>query len=252
MVRYAVEEENIVSYTGLLDQLKNRFGVTTVVEHDATLAALGEKWAGIGAISASDNLLFVCGDSSCGIVIKGELYYGASKSAGELNLNPPRPSEEVDNSRCWESYDFGCCLRSRGIDLGIQSRTRAVLEEKKEEGQVLRDMAKGDLDKIDFNMIIEAAEKGDETAKKVIEDAGEYLGAKIAFLINLFNPEVVIVGRGIENAGDIFFSAVRRSVRRWAYEESVKIAKILPASLGEDAVAVGAGALVTQDFFAKI
>ena len=82
--------------------------------------------------------------------------------------------------------------------------------------------------------------------------AGEYLGAKIAFLVNLFNPEVIVVGRGVETAGDIFFSAVRRSVRKWAYEESVKVVKIVPTSLGEDVVATGAAALIIQDVFAKI
>jgi hypothetical protein len=60
-----------------------------------------------------------------------------------------------------------------------------------------------------------------------------------------------VIGRGIEKAGDIFFSAVRRSVRKWGYEESVKIMKVLPTSLGEDAIAIGAGAMITQDMFVK-
>jgi len=252
MVRYAVEEESIVSYTGLLDQLENKFGIPTTIEHDATLAAFGEKWSGVGAISAADNLIFMCSDSSCGLVVKGQLYYGASKSAGELNLSPPRPENEGHPDKCWASYDYGCCLRSRGLDLGIPDRTRSYIAEHKDQPTVLLDMVGGDQDKIDLNIVIDAAEKGDIIAKKMIEDAGEYLGTKIAFLINLFNPEVVVIGRGIEKGGDIFFSAVRKSVRRWAYEESVKIAKILPASLGEDAVALGAAALVTQDFFAKV
>ena len=111
--------------------------------------------------------------------------------------------------------------------------------------------AGGDPEKIDFDMVIQAAEKGDAVAKKIVDDAGEYLGAKIAFLVNLFNPEVIVVGRGIEKAGDFFFTTLRKSVRRWAYEESVKIVKVLPASLGEESIAVGAGALVTQEIFAK-
>ena len=54
MVRYAVEEEQIVSYTNLLSQLESRFGVSTIIEHDATLAAFGERWSGIGAGSSAD------------------------------------------------------------------------------------------------------------------------------------------------------------------------------------------------------
>lgn len=250
-VRYAIEEEQIVSYTTLLSQLESSFGVPAIIEHDATLAAFGERWAGIGAESTADNLIFLCSDSSCGLIIKGELYYGATKSAGELNINPPS-KDESDPDKCWASYDYGCCLRSRGIDLGIPERLKAVIEKDPASGEYLLEKSGGSADNINFNIAIEAAESGDELARKTLESAGNYLGTKIASLINLFNPEVVVIGRGIEKSGDIFFSAVRRAVRQWAYEESVKIVKIVPTSLGEDVVAVGAGALVIHDLFSKV
>ena len=252
MVRYAVEDESIVSYTGLLDQLESSFGVPTIIEHDATLAAFGEKWSGGGAISSAENLIFMCSDSSCGLVVKGELYYGASKSAGELNLSPPRPDAKADGKKCWASYDYGCVLRSKGLDLGISNIAREYAKTNPDEAETILKISEGHPGGIELKDVVEAALAGDEASKKMIEDAGEYLGAKIAFLVNLFNPEVIVIGRGVEIAGDMFFTAVRKSVRRWAYEESVKVAKILPASLGEEAVAVGAAALVTQDFFAKI
>ena len=252
MVRYAVEKEQIVSYTGLLSQLSNVFGVPTVIEHDATLAAFGERWSGIGASSSAENLIFLCSDSSCGLVIKGELYYGASKSAGELNLNPPSPGDSSTPANCWASYDYGCCMRSRGLDLGMPEKLRAELARLKPESSLVLDLSGGDPNRIEFRTIVDAAQKGDELARKTLEEAGEYLGAKLAFLINLFNPEVVVIGRGIEQSGDMFFSAVRRSVKKWAYDESVKIVKIVPTSLGEDVVAIGAGALVIQDLFAKV
>jgi len=194
----------------------------------------------------------MCSDSSCGLIIKSEIYYGATKSAGELNLNPPRTGVEAQKDKCWESYDYGCCLRSRGIDLGVQERVKACMSENPQDGAILLSSAADNIDNITFNHIVEAAEKGDAISVRILEEAGDYLGVKIAFIINLFNPEVVVIGRGIEKAGDILFSSIRRSVRRWAYEESVKVAKILPTSLGEDVVAVGAGALVVQDFFAKV
>lgn len=252
MVRYAVENEQIVNYTNLLAQLEDRFNVPAIIEHDATLAAFGERWSGIGAGSAAENLIFLCSDSSCGLVIKGELYYGATKSAGELNLNPPHPNEESDPHSCWASYHYGCCLRSRGIDLGIPEEIKTYLREHPDEKSVILANAGEVAENINFNDVIKLAENGEKIAKKALEDAGDYLGVKIAFLINLFNPEVVIIGRGIEKAGDIFFSAVRKSVKRWAYEESMKVVKILPTSLGEDVVAAGAAALVVQDIFAKV
>ena len=251
-VRYAVENEQIISYTGLLNQLEMRFSAPAIIEHDATLAAFGERWSGMGAGSSANNLIFMCSDSSCGLVIRGELYYGASKSAGELNLNPPYSGDGEKTGNCWESYEFGCCMRSRGIDLGVQAAVRKTIQETPDTGAAILAEAGGNIDKVDLDTVIEAASKGDALAKQVLEEAGSYLGAKMSFLINLFNPEVVVVGRGVEKAGDVFFSAVRRSVKRWAYDETVKIVKILPTSLGEDVVAVGAAGLVIQDFFAKV
>ncbi|MGB2662235.1 MAG: ROK family protein, partial [Candidatus Omnitrophota bacterium] len=248
MVRYAVEEEQIVSYTNLSGQLESKFDVPVVVEHDASLAAFGERWSGIGASSAAEHLIFMCSDSSCGLIVRGQLYCGATMSAGELNINPP-VGEAKDPVRCWETYDYGCCLRSRGLDLGITDRVRSYVSEHPEEASSILEKAGGSAENVDFSIIVELAESGEEITKKVIEEAGEYIGTKLAFLINLFNPEVVVMGRGIEKAGDIFFSAVRKAVRKWAYEESVKIVKVLPTSLGEDAVAIGAGAIVTRDMF---
>jgi len=249
MVRYAIEEEQIISYTNLLNQLEDEFGMPVAIEHDAALAAFGEKWSGIGASSAAENMVFMCSDSSCGLIIKGELYNGASKSAGELNINPPRPGEEANPETCWATYDYGCCLRSRGLDLGIIDRVKRYISEHPDETSAAKDAAGGDPQKINFKMIVDAAEKGDEVSKNTLDSAGEYLGTKIAFLINLFNPEIVVIGRGIEKAGDIFLSSVRKTVRRWGYEESVKVSKILPTSLGEDAVAIGAAAVIAQDMF---
>ncbi|MFA6636439.1 MAG: ROK family protein [Candidatus Omnitrophota bacterium] len=251
-VRYAVENEQIVSYMGLLNQLEMRFGVPAVIEHDATLAAFGERWSGLGAGSTADNLIFMCSDSSCGLVVRGELYYGASKSAGELNLNPPYSGGDEKPVNCWETYEKGCCMRSRGIDLGVQSSARELAKKSPDEARAILEKAGGDIEKVDLDSVIAASEDGDMPATRILEEAGSYLGAKMSFLINLFNPEVVIVGRGIEKTGDIFFSAVRRSVKRWAYDETVKIVKILPTSLGEEVVAVGAAGLVIQDFFAKV
>jgi predicted NBD/HSP70 family sugar kinase len=251
MVRYAVEEEQIVSYTNLSGQLESKFNVPVVVEHDASLAAFGERWSGIGASSAAEHLIFMCSDSSCGLIVRGQLYCGATMSAGELNINPPS-EERKDSAKCWETYDYGCCLRSRGLDLGITNRVRSYVSEHPEEASSILEKAGGNAENVDFSVIVELAESGEETTKKAIEEAGEYIGTKLAFLINLFNPEVVVMGRGIEKAGDVFFSAVRKAVRKWAYEESVKIVKVLPTSLGEDAVAIGAAAIVTRDMFIKI
>jgi len=252
-VRITTEAGGVLSYLELQDKIERKFNLPTIVEHDAMLAALGEKWAGIGLEPGVENILYICSDSSAGIIINGELYYGASKSAGELNLNPPVDiAPKSPEKRCWASYNYGCCLRSRGIDLGITSSAKALFREKKGLKSAIMDLAGDDIDKITFSTVIEAANKRDKVAEGLLKEAGAYLGAKIAYLINLFNPEAVVIGRGIEEAGNIFFDALRESVHRWAFEESAKVARVIPTSLSGDSVAVGAGALVTQKVFAKI
>jgi len=251
MVRYAIEDEQIVSYANFVGQMESRYNVPVLIEHDSTLAAFGERWSGFGAGTAAENLIFLCSDSSCGLVIKGELYYGASKSAGELNINPPYPGEEAGDN-CWASYDYGCCLRSRGIDLGISAKVKDYLENNPDEASIIRELVDNKLENITFNIVARAAEKNDQVGEKFLAEAGNYLGVKIASLINLFNPEVVVIGRGIEAGGDKFFSAIRTAVRKWGYEETVKAVKILPTGLGEDVVAVGAGGLIIQNLFTQI
>lgn len=248
-VRYAVEKGGIFSYTALQSTLEKDFNIPTLVEHDATAGALGEKWMGIGLGAEAENIIYVCSDSSCGLILNGEIYYGASKSAGELNINPPSPDFHDEN--CWAKYDYGCGFRSRGIDLGIASRAKAYFNQKNNVNSKILEFA-GTPDKITLSTVIKAARVQDKIALDLLIEAGDYLGAKIAFLINLFNPDAVIIGRGIENAGDVFLDAVRNSLRKWAYEESLKVARIVTTSLGEDSIACGAAALVMQQVFARI
>ncbi|MFA5147221.1 MAG: ROK family protein [Candidatus Omnitrophota bacterium] len=249
-VRYAVETGEVFSYTTLQSVLEREFEVPTLVEHDATAGALGEKWVGLGLASEAENILYICSDSSCGMILNGEIYYGASKSAGELNLNPPIPDSKEET--CWSKYDHGCGFRSRGIDLGIQSRAMAYFEKNRSSDSRILALAKNDPSNITLGMVIEASKSNDKVARELLVEAGNYLGLKISFLVNLFNPDAVVIGRGIERCGEIFISAVRVSIKKWAYEESLKIAKVVPTSLGEDSIACGASALVMQQVFARI
>lgn len=114
------------------------------------------------------------------------------------------------------------------------------------------ELVSGDASGITFRTVVEAARMGDAVARDLLIEAGDYLGAKIAFIINLFNPDTVVIGRGMERGGEIFLEAVRASIKKWAYEESVKVARIIPTSLGEDSIACGAAALVLQQVFARI
>jgi predicted NBD/HSP70 family sugar kinase len=249
-VRYPVEKGGLFSYATLQAALERDLDVMTIVEHDATAGVIGEKWMGLGLSIDAENIIYMCSDSACGLILNGEIYYGASKSAGELNINPPSADYKDDN--CWAKYDYGCGFRSRGIGLGITDKVKAHLNKNPSASKKLSDMCGGDTQKLTLTNVILASREQDPVAIRYITEAGDYLGAKIAYLINLFNPDSIIIGRGIEACGDMLMEAVRGSIRKWAYEESLKVVRILPTTLGEDSIACGASALVMQQVFAKI
>jgi len=249
VVRYAVEKGGLFNYTNLQSLLEKDLDAPTIVEHDATAGALGEKWMGLGLNTEAENIIYMCSDSSCGLILNGEIYYGASKSAGELNINPPSPDYKDNN--CWAKYDYGCGFRSRGIDLGIVQRAKAYFRDNKTSSKIL-DIAGGNPEKITLKIVVEAAAGDDKVAMALLAEAGDYLGAKISFLINLFNPDAVVIGRGVEKLGEVFMAAVRNGAKKWAYEESLKIVRIVPTSLEEDSIACGAASLVMQQVFARI
>lgn len=89
-------------------------------------------------------------------------------------------------------------------------------------------------------------------SREDLSSAGTKLGAKAAYLVNIFNPQVVIIGRDFSQLGDTFLDAIRRTVSRWAFRESAQQVRIIPATLGEEAVAQGAASLVIESVFANI
>jgi glucokinase len=109
----------------------------------------------------------------------------------------------------------------------------------------------GQAEKISLLTVLEAAKDGDQLAKELVEHASVVLGLKIAYLVNLFNPEVVILGGGIEKGGSLILEPVRTTVRKWAKRSSAQEVKIIPSVFGEEAVAIGAASLVVAEIFAQ-
>ncbi len=230
------------SYTAIKSLVQKEFNIPTFVGNDATVAAFGEKRLGLE--QEIDDMLYVYSDVGCGIIIKGEIYCGAGGSAGEMQLMTDNPEMPIQGND--PSY-----LRPWGVDLGITQKARQVLSKDKVESKIM-DLAGGDLDSITPEIVIEAAKAKDKVAKEIVENAGSNLGIRIAYLVNLFNPEVVVIGGGIEQAGELLLGPVRKSVRNLAFEEPANTVKIVPSRLGDSAVALGAAALVLREIFAQI
>lgn len=252
IIRNPATGEVTLKISEVVNELHEKFNTSVLIEHDAIAGALGELWEGHGKQDQHENIIFVCSDSGCGLVMRGEVYYGANRSVGELNLNPADPNAAEDPyHHCWEVQEAGCALRSRGIDLGISQRAREILSEKKTPTKIL-ELAGGKSEDVSLTHVVNAASHGDALALKLVHEAGGYLGVKIAYLINVLNPSLVVMGRGIEVLGDQFLDAVDRSVRRWAFEEPLSAVKIVPSALGEDAIAIGSADLILQNIFIHI
>ena len=237
--------KTVGSYSTAKGILEKEFRVPVSVGNDASLAALAEKKLSLRI--DDENVLYFYSDVGSGIIANNDLFWGSSWSAGEIQLNLEN-IEGLPIEPWVEKTDF---FKSQGLDLGIAQRTREAL--KKEPGKTkLLDAVGKDLEKIDAPMVYEAAKKGDAFAVGIVEEASCRLGLKVAYLTNFFNPEVVVLGGGVEKGGELVLNMVRRVVKQLVMEEASGIVKIILSRLGEDAVAYGAVCLVTQELFAEV
>ena len=220
-----------------------KFGVPAYVGNDASCAVFGEKT--LNPTADVDNLLYFYSDVGCGMVINGDVYIGTSGCAGEMQL--AFGTLQKDEKNAMKEYTY---LRPWGVDLGIVYEAHKALE-KGISTEILH-AVKGDVKAITKEAIFEAARKNDKLAVELIGIAGRNLGVRIAYLINIFNPSIVIIGGGIERMGDLLLDPLKEAVKKFAFEEPLGVARIVPSLLGEDAVALGAAALAAREVFIQI
>lgn len=226
-------------YSAVKEDLKQSFELPVFTGNDATFAAFGEKMLGLR--ENFENILYMYSDIGCGIIIKGNVYCGVGGSAGEIGVSSSKEEEFFCSSR------GPCYLKPKGKDLGISSQAKRVISEGVE-SKILK-LAKGELENVTLDLVIEAAKGGDRLAEELIENAGVGLGIRIAYLVNLFNPEVVVIGGGIEAAGNLLLEPLRKTVKKWVFEGRAEQTKIVPARLGEEAVVRGAAGIVVREVF---
>lgn len=232
------------SFVGFRDELEAAWKMPVLIGTDSTVAALGEMRLGLP--KDARNLVYFYSDISCGVIMNGSLYWGSGGSAGQLGI--ARPME--DDALSWEkSWQY---LRPSGGDLSIPERARKLLSEGVAPESTLLTLTNGQLDRVTFDLVVQAARDGDALARELLEHGAINLGVRIAYLVNVLNPEVVVLGGGLERAGALLLEPVFRTVRRWAYEEPGSLVDLVPAQLGQDAVALGAASLVAREVFTQV
>jgi N-acetylglucosamine repressor len=223
------------------DIFEKEFGLPTFVENDANAAVLGEKW--LGFEEDVKHMIYMFSGVGCGIIIDGSIYRGATGAAGELGIHSalPQHQEYVKSSALqlgrWE------------MDLGISETI--VREVKNGAVTVLKDLALKGISKLTLKDIMAAARDGDAIAVKAVEEGGYNLGKKIAFLTNFLNPEVVIIGGGIEKCGALLLDAIKLAIKEWAIEETASVVKVIPSAFGENSIALGVVGIVVREIFTQ-
>lgn len=228
------------SYSAIKSKIEREFGLPVYLGNDATVATYGEKWLSLE--HDVENVIYVYSDVGCGIIIKGEIYTGSGGSAGEVQINLDLPElKEVDITPPTLLRGMG------GTDSGITQMGKNIVLSKR--SSKIYDMVNGDVSKVNMDIVIKAAKEGDDEANRIVNLAALNMGIRIAYLINLFNPEIVVVGGGVEKAGEFFMSKVKRVIKGAAYEEPYSMVKILASRLGENAVCLGSSLLVVKEVF---
>jgi len=212
--------------------IQERLGSRTWLINDANAAALGEHYLGAGR--GVGNLIYLTVGTGIGgaIITNGQLYTGACGSAGEIGhmtIDTNGPRCECGNVGCLETLASGSAIAREAIRR-ISSGERSSLTE----------LTDGKIADITAREVAIAARQGDPLAGSVINNAAAYLGVGMVNLVNIFNPEMIIVGGGVASMGDLLLNPARQVVKERAFPVSSAAASIVITELGHDAGLLGA------------
>lgn len=219
------------------DRVADHTGLPCIVDNDANAAAWGEFR--FGASRGYRHVLMVTVGTGIGggIIADGALYRGAHGFAAEIGhviVEPGGPKCGCGNQGCWEQVASGRAL-DRLARLAVEMHPDSAI------------VAIAGDDEVSGRHVTEAAMNGDAIATNILAQVGQRLGEGIAGLVNILDPEVVIVGGGVAEVGDLLLAPARSaflaSVEAPDHRPEVPL---LPVALGNDAGAIGAAALALE------
>lgn len=228
----------------LRDAIAQQVGLPVTLDNDANCATVGEWW--VGAAKGGRNVvgLTIGTGIGGGLILDGKLYHGSSDVAGEIG----HTTIDSTGRRC-KCGNYGC-LEAYTSGPAIAERAREALAG--DLNSMLPGMVQGRLERITAQTVYDASRLGDMIAREVVRDTARFLGAGIANLLNIFNPDVVVVAGGVTAAGDALFEPLRAEVRRRAFRPAVEACRIVAGSLPGSAGVVGAVATFKQQHLGAV
>ena len=229
----------------LRDLIANALHLPATLDNDARCAAYGEWWLGAGRSSVSTLVGITLGTGiGGGIVLDGQIYHGASDVAGEIGhmtIDSNGRRCKCGNYGCLEAYASGPAIALRAVE-GIETGVETVLT----------DVVHGRLEDLTAATVYEGVVAGDPYATEVMKDTARFLGAGIANIVNVLNPEMVVIAGGVTRAGDHLFLPLKAEVRRRAFKTAEEVCQIVSGELPGTAGVVGAAAVFKKETFGKV
>ncbi len=209
----------------LKDMIESEFHIPTVLENDANASALAE--ARFGGGRGYDYVLYMTMSTGIGggIIANGKIYHGANDSAGEVGhqiLLPDGPLCGCGKQGCLEALCSGPSIARRAQEAIADQSNTNILK-----------LAGGQLDGVRSEHVLQAARNGDALAVALMEETAYYMGWGIANLVNILNPQIVLLGTIAVAAGDLLLNPIRRTVAEMAMQRPSEAVKIMPAELGD-------------------
>ncbi|MFC1995661.1 ROK family protein [Chloroflexota bacterium] len=222
----------------LRDIVEEKYKINTFLINDASAAALAEHRCGAG--KGTNNLVYLTVSTGIGsgIIISGKLYMGTCGSAGEIghmtiDVNGTRDS--CGNTGCLEALASGVAVAKEAIKRIIRG-----------EVSYLTEIVAGKMEDITAEKVSEAAQSGDSLALDVIMQAATYLGVGLVNVVNILNPEIIVIGGGMAQMGNLLLNPARKVVKERAFALSSGVVRIVPAQLGNNAEVIGAAIFAHQ------
>lgn len=220
--------------------MHERLGLPVYVDNDTNAAVLAEQRRGAARGASHVVMLTVGTGIGGGLILGGELYRGSGGAGAELGhvvveLDGPPCQGDCPGRGCLEAMASGTAIAREAIEAARSSPESAL-------GEALAAGGRG----IDASLVVALALAGDRAAGQVLELTGRRLGAGITSLVNIFNPEIVVIGGGVAAAGDLLLDPAREVLAERALRPSREQVQVVPAAFGPDAGMLGAALMALE------
>lgn len=223
----------------VLQPFRDRFHVPVYMDNDVRVNALGEWYFGAGKGVKNMILLTLGTGVGSGIIIDGKMLRGPQSAAGEVGhmiIVEDGPACTCGSRGCLEVFTSATGMIRRCKELMLENRD-----------SLLWQLCEGNIDKLKAHMIDKAYDQGDKVGRQVMVETAYYLGIGLTNLVNIFNPELVVIGGGVSKAGERLLGPAREFINKRAMVVQRQHYRLVAAQLSDEAGMLGACTLVKEN-----